>query len=464
MNFIKKYKIEFIIFGIALILRIVLFSINFHYQQGNLIDTIHGDDGYYEISQGLVNGHGFTGATVEPFTPNSLRPPVWPLVIAFLVWTFKSYWAVAIFQILISSLIPILGIYVARYILPDRYAMYVGFLLAIEPYSILLSFILYTETCFTFLFLIFIIFLFKYIKEQTVQNAVWIGMFLGLATLVKPTIQYFPVVIPLLFLYIWRKKLTIHLLRHLVIFLVVFSLLISSWIYRNYKEFGVIGMSAQPAFNLYVYLVPTVLSIDNHTSFSTEVSNFVTKDNFDANIINLSNSKLYSEKALKVLKEHKIALLKSLGITLFTFFTHDGMLTILQYSGITFENIISKPIFFFIIHPVKLLGIISHYIFSPALIIIIIRLIWMIITFLFILGLVMNIKKEILKTYTFFVLIIVLYFAFTTAINGLGVNARFRVPINVFIFSFAVYGFYVIKERISKWRSIHETINNHPVL
>jgi hypothetical protein len=40
-----------------------------------------------------------------------------------------------------------------------------------------------------------------------------------------------------------------------------------------------------------------------------------------------------------------------------------------------------------------------------------------------------------------------MYFAETTSINGLGVNARFRVPVEVFIFSFAVYGFFDIKER-----------------
>ena len=98
MNFINKHKIELIVFAIALILRVILFMINFHIQQGNLVNTIHGDDGYYEISQGLINGHGFTGSTIEPFTPNSLRPPVWPFIIALLVWVFGTYWAVLIFQ------------------------------------------------------------------------------------------------------------------------------------------------------------------------------------------------------------------------------------------------------------------------------------------------------------------------------------------------------------------------------
>ena len=454
MDFIKKHKIKFIIFGIALIVRIILFSINFNFQDGNLINTIHGDDGYYEISQGLINGHGFTGATEEPFNPNPLRPPVWPFIIAFLAWVFGTYWAVFVFEILIASFIPVLGMYVSRYIIPERYVIWTGLLLVFTPYSILSSFLLYSETCFTFLFLIFLIFLFRYIKEQTVRNAIWSGVFLGLATLVKPTVQYFPIIIPLIILYILRKQLTIHLLKHLTLFLIVFSLLIAPWIYRNHKEFGVYGMSAQLAFNLYVYLVPTVLSIDNHTKFSTEVSNFVTKNGFDVNDINLSNSKFYTDEAVKVLKDHKVAIIKSLGITLLTFFTHDGMLTVLQYSGITFENIISKPSFSLLIHPAELIRVISYYISSPAIIIIFMRLIWIIITFLFIFGLFSQIKREGLSGQTLIATIIVLYFSLTTAINGFGVNARFRVPIEVFIFCFAVYSFFVIKEYIQRRKII----------
>ena len=198
-----------------------------------------------------------------------------------------------IFQILIASFIPVLGIYIARHLIPERYAICVGFLLALEPYSILLSFILYTETCFTFLFLIFLIFLFRYMKEQTIRNAIWSRVFLGLATLVKPTVQYLPIIIPIIMLYFFRKQLKISLLKHLLIFLAVFSLLITPWVYRNYKEFGKFGMSAQPAFNLYVYLVPTVLSYDNHTSFKTELDTLLKKDSFDLNKINLSNNYYY---------------------------------------------------------------------------------------------------------------------------------------------------------------------------
>lgn len=441
-DWIQRNKILLILFFCALFVRLILFGINFNHNNSNLIDTIHGDDGYYEISQGLMNGNGFTGYTTPPFTPNPLRPPVWPFLIVFFAGTFGSYWAVFIFQILMGSFIPVLGFYVAKHLVGERHARWVGWLLVFDPYSVFLSFILYTETCFTFFFLLFLLFLFRYIKDQTIRNVIWAGVFLGLATLVKPTVQYFPIIIPLIVLYALRKNLTKSLWKHLAIFLGIFILLVAPWIYRNHREFGVWGMSAQPAFNLYVYLVPTVLSIDNHTSFSTELSDFVTKDGFDVNTINLSNSKLYANKAVAVLKDHKTALAKSVVITVFTFFTHDGMLTILQYSGITIENILHQPVFSLAAHPVQLVKIISHYIVSPAILILIMRLFWILAAALFLIGSFFSLKDKDRRTLVIFPLLIVGYFALTTSINGLGVNARFRVPVNVFIFSYAVYGLY----------------------
>ena len=88
-------------------------------------------------------------------------------------------------------------------------------------------------------------------------------------------------------------------------------------------------MTVQPVFNLYVYLVPTVLSIDNHTNFAIELNNFIDKRGVSVLDINLANADRYKKEAVPIILDHKIALIKSVFITIITFFTHDGMLTIL---------------------------------------------------------------------------------------------------------------------------------------
>ena len=196
LNFLKKYKIEIAIFIMALLARSILFSINLNANDYNLINTIHGDDGYYEISQGILSGYGFTGELNYPHSPNPLRPPLWPYLIAFIVWIFGTYWVVAIIEIIIGSLIPVLGFIITKRLFGNnKIALGTGIMMALEPYSVLLSSLLYSETIFTFLFLIFVYFLIKYFQNREDRDLIWMVVFMGLATLAKVTIQYIPIVL-----------------------------------------------------------------------------------------------------------------------------------------------------------------------------------------------------------------------------------------------------------------------------
>ncbi len=452
LNFCKEHKIEIAIFLLAVFLRSVLFLVNLNHNQGDLITTIRGDDGYYEISKSLVEGIGFGGLDASGlFVPNPLRPPVYPFFIAGILYIFKSYWVVLIIQILIGSMIPVLGMYIIRkFTQVNALIIATGVLLALEPYSILFSFIFYTETFFIFLFFSFLLFFFSFFKDNSWRNIIWSAVFLGLAVLVKPTVQYLPIVIPLFVLWHFRKSPLKKVVIQLVIFVGIFMLVISPWLYRNYKEFGVVGMSAQPAYNLVIYLVPSVLSLENKTSFTIELNNIIKKEGFDQNNITLETSDYYVNQAVDVLKEHPVALLKSISITGVTFFTHDGMLTVLQYAGYTPKNYLPRPIILMLFDDfqglvVAIKGIIS----SPMVLVLLVRVFWIIMTLLFFVGVVRFLRDKKTDTIFVFVMFLVAYFAATTAINGLGVNARFRMPINVFIFFFAAYGFMRLVEDIN---------------
>jgi hypothetical protein len=236
---------------------------------------------------------------------------------------------------------------------------------------------------------------------------------------------------------------------HVFLGLGIFLIMITPWLYRNYHEFGVVGMSAQPAFNLYVYLVPTLLAIDNNTNFSTEFNNFVHKDGFDENTITLSNSKFYTEQAFGVIKQHKVALMKSVGTTLVTFFTHDGMLTVLGYAGKNISNILDKPALTLLIeNPLNLFKIIKSYLGSWGSLIIFMRFFWIVVTLFFFVGIIGLVQRKDFRAIVISALFLVAYFALTTSLNGLGVNARFRMPVNVFLLSFALSGFLVVWDNI----------------
>lgn len=446
-EFLRKHKILIFIFFLALVGRLLLFSLNFNHA-GSLIGAIHGDDGYYELSQGILGGHGFTWDSHEPFNPNPLRTPLWPYIIAFLAKTFDSYWAVLIFEILIGSMIPVIGMLIAKKI-TSRKSIWLGtgILLCLEPYGVLLSSILYTETMFTFLFLLLVLFVIRYFENKSLRNTVWMAMFLALATLVKPTVQYLPIVLALIMLYDARKDFNRRIVFQIIIFLGLFCLTMAPWLYRNYAIFGKVGISAQPAFNLYVYLVPTVLSYDNHTSFKTEHDALLEGKNFDANTINLSNSDYYKDYAIDVISDHKLALVRSMGMTLVTFFTHDGILTVFQNAGIIIPVTMTKPALALLLtDPIALIKSIFSYMKGYGSVVLVARCLWILLTILFFIGLVQYVRKEKISLVFITIVLLVAYFALTTAINGLGVNARFKVPINTFIFIFALYGLFTLKK------------------
>ncbi|MEK7645420.1 MAG: glycosyltransferase family 39 protein [Patescibacteria group bacterium] len=463
-NFFKTYRWETIIFGVALALRLVLFFVNLQHNQYALIPTIHADDGWYELSQSALRQHGFLGEVDPPFRANPLRPPLWPYLIALFAFVFQSYWAVVFIELIASACIPVFGYRLCRQVFlgsfladADRVAKWVSVAMVVSPYPVLLSFLLYSETCFTFFLLLGLIFLFRFFKEQSWRMLVWSAVFLGLATLVKPTIQYVPILVPLFMLWYFWQTMTKKIIWQMLAFVLVFMAILMPWLVRNRVEFGVWGMSAQPAFNLAVYLAPTVLSIDNRTNFQTELDAIRKRPGFDENGITLVTSKTYASEALATIFQHKTALVQSVANTTITFFTHDGMLTILQYSGIVVPNILTKPALWLLLHePLTLLKAISHYAFSPAILILIFRILWIVITVFFLRGAYSALAQKDKngnrsvadKKLLVLALCIVLYFMATTSINGLGVNARFRVPVEVFIFMFSFYGLFEARRTI----------------
>ncbi len=440
MNFIRRHKIDLIIFAVALIARLALFGVNLHASQGNLINAIHGDDGYYELSRNVVAGHGFTGESAPPYIPNPLRTPGYILFLAGLLWLTKSYLVTILVQIVLGACIPILGRRIALKLLPDkRVGFWVGMLMALEPYLVLFSSIFYTETLFIFLFLLFVLATLSYLEKGEYRLLVLSGVLLGLATLAKTTVQYLPLIVAPLFFYRFRKELRIkeNLIR-VGVFLLLYLAVISPWLYRNLETFGVVGLSAQPAYNVYVYMVPSVLAIENGTGFSEELRKWATVDESSGTEITLANGPAYIKKALPVIEAHPRALIELIGISFVTFFTSDGMLTVLQHAGIVPDTYLTQPALTLLFHaPYTLVLAMLHFIGSPIILVLLMRLFWIIVTILFFLGSYVFVKRNGFEAKTTLVLLLVLYFLATTPINGLGVNARFRMPVTAILFTFA---------------------------
>ena len=444
---LKRHRIEAGIFLLAFALRFALLGINMHFTSADIEGAVRGYDGYYEISRNLLEGHGFSRALRPPFTPDTLRTPLYPLFIAAILGLFQTYWAVAFFQILAGSVIPVLGVGIASRIVRSRsIATLVGVLLAVEPLSVLYSFVFFSEIPFILLFFLFLLSFFDYLEKGGAWRIAGAALLLGVATLTRPTVQFLPVCAALLLAWRgWRDR-SQRVWTHILILLTVFLVSISPWLYRNYRTSGVAGISALPAFSLYRLLVPTVLAIEHGTTVKREQEELSKRDGTGESDIDLSSSKRFIAQSVGVLLAHPVSLAKSAGVILLTFFTHDGLLAVLRHlgQGVT-VRLPGGAVVSAFRSPGHIVRAIPDILGSPAMFIVLGRVAWVLITMAFFAGVFRFLRREGPSIYGVWAMFLVAYFAVTTVVVGFGVYARYRMPVNVFIFTFALYAIWGLR-------------------
>lgn len=455
MPLFKKYKIEIAIFFLAVLVRLVFFFVCLSANGGDVITTVRGQDWYFEISRNLVLGNGFSAATTPPFVPYSYGVPLYPYFLFFLLWLTGSYAAVAMIQLLLGAFISLLGMKLARFIVPEStefksVPVAVGILLALAPYQILHSFIFFTETVFTLLFGLFLLEFFAFLKTPSTKLAGLSGVFLGLSALTKQTVQYVPVLVIIFVLWrfrgVWRKELFIKL----GCFLAMFFIILSPWLYRNYKTFHTASLGSGVSFNVFYTLLPSVLAIDHHSSFKEEQTKLPPNDPNDPTF------KESGKFATSEIVRHPAALVKLSLLSSFTFFTHDGMLTFMQSAGITPSTYLQKPaLLLFFSSPAAFARVVWGYLHTNLSVVLFARAFWMGVTLFFGIGLYRLFRGRKYSAAGVFSVIIVLYFMLTTLVNGLSVNARFRMPVEPIIFTIACIGFVPVYQRVKKFSYGH---------
>ena len=438
MDFMKKYKVEIGIFAIA------IFLVCLYANGGNIPNTVHGEDGYFEISRNLLLGNGFSINSEPPFYPYSYGVPGYPYFLFLLLSLTNSYLAVGMFQLILGALIPIMGMYIARLLVPGykRIAIAVGLLLALSPYQVLFSFIFYTETFFIVVFGLSFIYFLKFMKTPTMSNAVLSGALLGLATLTKATVQYVFVVAIAFALWHFRKEITKRMCLQLAAFFLVFLAVLAPWFYRNYITFHIVSLNTQMSFYLYGGLLPSVLAIENGTSFAEEQKTILKANPLPLGGADSSElSKTLGDKAALEIVKHPVALVQLGMVSAVTFFTHDGMLTFLQAAGIKPDIYLAKPALVLLFDsPVTFMKTMLPYLETSMVFVLIARLVWIALTLCFFFGLYRLFRARLVSSELLFSVIIVLYFMLTTMVNGLSVNARFRMPVEPIIFTIAFAG------------------------
>lgn len=454
MNFSTDQKFELVIISVAIIFRVAFFWFSYSARNFDLFSTISRPEGYYEIAVNMLAGHGFSGVTYgPPFPPESLRVPLYPFFIAVIIKLFGTYWAVIIPQIIIGSVLAVLAKRISYHALPDRrVAAGVGIFFAVEPLLLQLSSVaLLTETVFLIIFFGFILTLFNYFDTENFFYLAISAFLLGLATLTRPVTQYLPVFIMVFIIWHFRKKLSWRAMRHAILFAIIFLVVISPWLYRNFRVFDNASLAVTSAHNLYLYFVPSILALENNTSYDEARKKFLVEENStDLNKINLREANRFTRRSLEIIKSHPVGAIKLIFLTTVSFFTHDGYLGVLQDMGYLKIGAPIIPVYKIIQSPRSAISIMADIIKTPAIFVVLGRIFWVIVTFLAFFGMALSVKQMGLRSQIALPILIVAYFTLTAAVVGLGITARYRTPINVFMVLFALYSFFYLMELIHK--------------
>jgi 4-amino-4-deoxy-L-arabinose transferase-like glycosyltransferase len=211
--------------------------------------SAQGDPEEYDIlAWNMINHNGYNlqglGGHFTYFLKNRIneptarRVPLYPLMIALIyLLVGRHYKAIFLVQSMIDTLVCFLIYLITKKVFDNHkagliasmlYFLYIPFL---ETNHVIMS-----ETLYNFLFYLALLFLIHALENQKLSYFMVSGIILGLAHLTRPTVIY--VVFLFIFLILWtfRKKIYIGLNNSLTM-LILFLIVISPWIIRNYLVF-----------------------------------------------------------------------------------------------------------------------------------------------------------------------------------------------------------------------------------
>ena len=174
----------------------------------------------------------------SPVTPDSQRSPGYPLFLTLFLdgLSFQSFvHKVVITQAILSSLTLIVAFLLFKSFLSHAWALAASLLVAISPQLIIPSSFVLTETLFGFLLVVIGYVISLLPQRPSVFLAALIGILIGLASLVRPILEYLPFVSGFLFLAHFGRK---EGFRYFAALLLGFFLAFFPWILRNAITLG----------------------------------------------------------------------------------------------------------------------------------------------------------------------------------------------------------------------------------
>ncbi|MGH9387894.1 MAG: ArnT family glycosyltransferase [Vicinamibacterales bacterium] len=225
------------LFLAALVLGLILRAAIF-WQTDTLGTPISDERDYSQLASHILKGDGFVW---EPGRPTSIRPPLYPALVAG-VWAIAgtgNLQAVRFVQILLAALTTAIILQVGRQTFEIAVGRGAAAVFWLYPSLIFFNFTILTETLFTFLLVTFVWLTVTLVQTPRASIALLSGLALGLAALTRSILWPLPIILcPLLAMLVRGPVRTKLMLPALV--LVGYVVTVTPWAVRNTRLQGVV--------------------------------------------------------------------------------------------------------------------------------------------------------------------------------------------------------------------------------
>ena len=200
---------------------------------------VYGDsDGYWTLAQNIASGNPY-----EYYGRQIFRMPGYPIFLAALQIVFGTSMPI-LYARLAGAVLGTLCVWqtwaIARLLKGEKAGLISAAIAAVYPEFVLISPMILSETLFSVFLLAQLYFWVRCFISARWQDALWMGLFAGLATLVKPGwILFTPGALAAIGLYrLWKKSASKRLFIQGVVSIFVMFLVLTPWAYRNERISG----------------------------------------------------------------------------------------------------------------------------------------------------------------------------------------------------------------------------------
>lgn len=372
---------------------------------------------YKNIAKNFANGKGMFNDYILPLTnsPNEHyihnRNIGYVIFVAALYKVFGTsdnvvYTAQSILDVLICIFIFFICLNIG---LNFFYAFFASVIYALYPINAVFSFMILAETLFTFLSVLLIFILIKS-DDYNFFKYLAAALVTGWAILTRPSLEYYPFFIFIYFcreIYLNRGDKFKKIVYSASIYFISVIIIISIWIYRNYKLFGIPFLAFGGGWTLY--------ESNNEKATGGPATIELPLQKYQKTMPYLQQDGFYKAAAIKWIKSHPKRFVELMIIKFFRFWNIVPNYT--RFSSF----------------PLNYLSGLFH----------------IIIYFLALTAVIINFKK-IMFDKTFLLLTYIIYFTLLHIVF-LG-SLRYRAPVMPFVFIFSAVGLKIIVEKYIKLR------------